>query len=83
MACKFFVYIWPGTDLAAALERAKQEAAWSSHDIVIEGNTNSGTVRGEVEGSYSVQGDEIYFTINKKPAFATEDTLKDIVKKFF
>lgn len=83
MAFKFSVYIYPGTDLAAAFERAKQEAARSSHDVVLSGNTVSGSIRGEIEGSYSVNGDEIDFVIAKKPAFLTEDSLKDAVKKFF
>lgn len=83
MAFKFSVNIWPGTDLVAAFSRAKQEARWSSLDVVINGNTVSGSVRGEIEGSYYVQEGEIHFTITKKPAFITEGSLKDTVTNFF
>ena len=80
---RFSVDIWPGTDRVAALERAKQEAVWSSYDVVISGNTVSGYLRGEIEGSYYVRGDEIHFTISKKPSFVSEGSLKDAVKNFF
>jgi hypothetical protein len=83
MAFNFSVDIWPGTDLVAALARAKQEAKWSSHNIVITGNTVSGSVRGEVEGSYYVREGEIHFTISKKPPFVSEGSLKDVVTNFF
>ena len=83
MALRFSVAIWPGTDRAAAFERAKQEAVWSSYDVVISGNPVSGSLRGEIEGSYYVRGDEIHFTISKKPSFITENSLKDVVKNFF
>ena len=83
MAFKFSVNIWSGTDLAAAFERAKEEARWSSLDVVINGNTVSGSVRGEIEGSYYVRAGEIHFTITKKPALTTEGSLKDVVTNFF
>ena len=80
---RFSVDIWPGTDLVAALERAKQEAIWSSYDILLSGNTTSGSIRGEIEGSYYVRGDEINFTISKKPSFLSDSLLKDAVRNFF
>ena len=80
---KFSVDIWPGTDRAAALERAKQEATWSSYDIVLSGNTTSGSLRGEIEGSYYVREDEIHFTISKKPSFLSDSLLKDAIRNFF
>lgn len=83
MAFKFTVDIWPGTDLAKAFEKARQEAERSAHDVVISGNTSSGSVRGDIEGSYHVTGERIEFTITKKPIFATEDMIKDAVKRFF
>ena len=83
MAFRFSVNIWPGTDMAATLARAKEEAKWSSLDVVINGNTVSGSVKGEIEGSYYVREGEIHFTITKKPAFATEGSLKDVVTNFF
>ena len=79
----FSVDIWPGTDRTAALERAKQEAVWSSYDVVISGNTVSGSLRGEIEGSYYVRGDEIHFTISKKPSLVSDSALKDAVRNFF
>lgn len=83
MAFNFIIDLWPGTDLAKALERVKQEAARSKHKVVIAGSTASGYVSGDIEGSYNVNGQQIYFTITKAPAFATEDMIKDAVKRFF
>lgn len=83
MAFRFSVNIWPGTDMAATLVRAKEEAKWSSLDIVINGNKASGSIRGEIEGSYYVSKGEIHFTITKKPALITESSLKDVVTHFF
>jgi len=83
MAFNFTVDLWPGTDLAKALERVKQEAARSKHKVVITGDTSSGSVSGDLEGSYYVSGKEVRFTITKSPAFATEDMIKDAVKRFF
>lgn len=83
MAFNFTVDLWPGTDLAKALERVKQEAARSKHKVVISGSTASGSVSGEIEGSYSVKGQQLHFTITKSPAFASEDMIKDAVKRFF
>lgn len=80
---RFSVDIWPGTDRAAALERAKQEALWSTYSVVISGTTTSGTLRGEIEGSYFVRGDKINFTISKKPSFISDSALKDAVRNFF
>lgn len=83
MAFSFIVDLWPGTDLAKALERVKQEAAKSKHKVVISGSTTSGSVSGDIEGSYYVSGRQINFTITTAPAFATEDMIKDAVKRFF
>ena len=83
MAFNFIMDIWPGTDLAKALEKVKQEATKSKHKIIISGSTSSGSVIGDLEGSYRVNGQQIYFTITKAPAFATEDMIKDAVKRFF
>ncbi|UPT72520.1 MAG: hypothetical protein M0D55_11120 [Elusimicrobiota bacterium] len=83
MAINFIIDIWPGTDLAKALERVKQEAAKSKHKLVISGSTTSGSVSGDIEGSYNVNGKQINFTITKAPAFATADMIKDELKRFF
>lgn len=83
MAFNFIVDLWPGTDLAKILEKVKQEAARSKHKVVISGSISSGYVSGDIEGSYSVSGKEIHFSITKIPAFATEDMVKEAVKRFF
>ena len=77
MAFSFIIDIWPGTNLAKTLERVKQEAEKSPHNVVISGNTSSGSIRGDIEGSYRVNGEQIRFTITKKPIFATEDMIKN------
>lgn len=83
MAFNFIVDLWPGTDLAKTLEKVKQEAAKSKHKVVINGSTSSGSVSGDLEGSYQVNGQQVHFTITKAPAFATDDMIKDAVKRFF
>ena len=83
MSFNFNLDIWPGTDMAKTLARLKQKAEESSHDIVISGNTSSGSIRGAIEGSYQVNGEQIHFTITKKPTFATEGMIKDELKRFF
>lgn len=83
MAFSFSIYIYPGTDLKKSFERLKEEAARSPIDITISGTPNSGSVSGDIVGSYRVKGDEMHFSISKKPALASEDMVKDALKRFF
>ena len=83
MAFSFSIYIYPGTDLNKVFKRLKEDAARSSLKIAFNGTTTSGSISGAIEASYRLDGEEMHVTVSKKPMFATEDMVKDELKRYF
>jgi len=64
------------------VERAKQTAA--QNHVQFDGDEHSGNFSGfSVAGTYTVTGQTVTITINRKPFYITMATIQDHLKPFF
>jgi hypothetical protein len=69
-------------DPVQLVNQAKQIAA--QNHVQFDGNEHSGTFSGDgVAGTYSVQGQMVTVTINRKPFFITMAMIESHMKQFF
>jgi hypothetical protein len=69
-------------DAASLLERARKTAADNGAQVT--GDTNKGTFSGRgVEGSYTVSGNAVNVTVDKKPMIIPWSLVESQLKQFF
>jgi hypothetical protein len=69
-------------DPAGLVKRAKQIAA--QNHVQFDGNEHSGNFSGDgVAGAYTVEGQNVTVTINRKPFYVTMAMIQSHVQEFF
>jgi predicted DNA-binding protein (MmcQ/YjbR family) len=82
MAFSFDVRLGDG-DVAEKIEQVKQMARDSVHNIALEGDADSGSITGVVQGSYQVVADKLTVTIKRKPLVLSQGLVKQTIREFF